>query len=324
MKTSIHAMWSVTEEIEGNYSTPQLFYVMDFIVGRALYPVFLCSSFLESSLLHTVSWYIESFRKKKISVLERHHLSAIAIQISMEPSIDEKVRLYLSMKIERNLTLLLIGRWLKLASGYTSLAVSGEAPLRLSSIEAACLVHNRSYFLSCIQEATFWTKETEAYIGSLAQKYMRLAANEALRIHRRSKANPAIVTDIDELSHNMMLGVLRAIHKCDPESGTLTSMVTSWMQSAKNTRISGAEYGIAYVVPSSKKKEVFVDNTDQTNAYVDIEDEENRLKLEEVEDETDSAHNAEDRLLQLRLLAKELDPSGIARLSLGIREVLPR
>lgn len=132
--------------------------------------------------------------------------------------------------------------------------------------------------------------------------------------------NPHLNIQTDDVAQNFILALSKAIDKCDVDKGTLTSYIKAWMQDARNTVNFSHEYGTAYSLPSSKKRDIARDLSNVNNISLSIDSEE----VQELHSDHDTEADAVSRHVvnRVRRLSKAADPLGLGRLALRITEVL--
>lgn len=140
--------------------------------------------------------------------------------------------------------------------------------------------------------------------------------------------------DSKDVNQNFLRNVLIAINKYDSAKGAIVSYVKWWILNAQTCSSSDHEYGIAYIIPQTQKKRLATkEDTTSVNFSVSLDtptnetsDEgmdaslHNKMGSENLEDSVNGTRQAE----KLGLLVKRVDPFGIARLTMDIREAFEK
>lgn len=100
-------------------------------------------------------------------------------------------------------------------------------------------------------------------------KYVKFAWQEA----NRARALTGLHVDVNELCGNYLLAFMRAIDKCDADSGTLTSYMQKWMMSARSSPEHSHLYSEAFHVPSNIRKKMETRGVQLTNMASTIDEE---------------------------------------------------
>lgn len=271
-----------------DYSSKQLITALDYMLYKALTPI-LNTSLVEDLVGVIVAWYSGPIGRRKISALEKDEFLSNAFEFLTTPSID----LYKNLMFDRNITLYIIGFYLDHTKEYRS------------SIHTAIKNNNsRTHYIlkilkskpntdlySDINECEFWYNLCQQYKKDLILKFYKY-------LKTRAK-----VKDHEDLVQRYIIAVDKAISKYDVSKGTLTSYVNFWLQDTNSKTWRTKE----------PRPEVFESYDDyiETIKKEDVQGESEQEKLEKL--------NEIDRV---RLIAKAVDPEGIARIHLGISEIL--
>ena len=153
------------------------------------------------------------------------------------------------------------------------------------------------------------------------EKYIRHTAMKA-NSHYRTETTRF---DLNDVSQNFMLSLNKAINKFDQTKGTITTYVNHWLRDAKNPGPNFThEYGMAYNIPVAMRRAMATNKGVFTaNIAVSLDDEEDHIhSLSCPSLNPEQAAEANDSATRVRILAKRADPTGLARIKLGIEEVL--
>lgn len=321
----IQSLKTVKEKIGSNYTSGQLFSVLDKMLYRAVDPLIRHTRFIDRALAIVLAWYAQNHRrrisnhsKKKFTV------HVIAFLASADP--DVRCKLYRKMKLERNITFFLVQHWLRIIGPWRELHVQACRGLLHRQQERElliqCCVTDIGPIWGVIGTAQYWLDNAASFKHRMIEKYMRLVMVEAHTHWKMQRQNnPHLQLDLEETAQNFLLAVIKAIDKFDASQGTLTSYVKDWFKNARITMQHRGEYGIAYSIPHSKKTSIATKQDGITrNISVNLDSPEAQ--------EVEADNNIEQRiqhtqeLTRVRTIAKASDPSGVGRLLLGIPEVL--
>jgi hypothetical protein len=167
------------------------------------------------------------------------------------------------------------------------------------------------------------------YRQQVISHYYKLCYKKARR-QQREKNTPGL--DLREIYQNYLIAVAKAVDKYDARRGAMTSYVNWWILNVDTCDYSKYEYGIAYHIPSAYRRDMASKVVrDQTNFSVSLEtavvtrNSDSSIQLKDtIEDEgSDHAerHETDEIMYRFRRLVKSVDPTGLARISLGVEEV---
>lgn len=321
----LHALKTVQEKIADNYTSGQLFDVLDTMLYRSIEPLIVNTRYVDRSLSIVLAWYAQNHRRK-ISPHSKRRLTAYIISFLSERDPVRRVRLYRRMSLERNITFFLVRHWLSIVEPWRALHVGfcqGHVGRDESEqLARRCCVTDVERLHGTISSAQYWLDQATQFKHHMVEKYMRLAMMDAYTHWTiQSEKNPHLGLDLEELAQNFILAVMKAIDKFDKNQGTLTAYVQWWLQNARITQTHRGEYGIAYTIPHSKRKSIALkDDALTRNISVSIDSNEAL--------EVPSGQDLEGQIIatqeqnRVRLVAKYSDSMGIGRLVLGIPEML--
>lgn len=298
---------SVTETLDVNYTSSQLLSVLDNALFSAVESIIRNTDWMNLVLSNVITWYSENARRKISSTATKDEVYSTLISVILSSDIDYKIEKLKALQLERSL-------WFKSVKMFVS-----NCP------ESSDSVHNflfmtlpeGSLFVAR-RNAQYWLTVAETMKRQIMEKYMRYVGTQAIYAKKR---NPDI--DLEDTVQNLTVALSQAIDKCSSDRGTLTSYIAQWFMSAQ-TRSRSEEYGTAYSVPDSVRKEFYKGRA--SNIYVPFQDlvgEGNddsiipniaNDHLEVIEDEDEKAH--------LLRMAKHADPTGYGRFQLGLKELL--
>lgn len=305
---------TTNEVIKHNYSTYQYMGVLDSLLFNALSTIIHSSEYADDYVAGLLYHYTENGRRK-VSSLSKKKFSLLATKFLFADS-DAKLRLYKKMRIERGVTSTIIKSFLIELEEYTNIKRNYYKTGKSEYLNKIKDIENRIYYtesidlLAVTREAQYWYKYYKDFKNMILQKYMRLIVKQAQAFYSHNNSN----ITLDDLIQNYFLYASKAIDKLDQRKGTLTSYILNWLNHARNVTASN-EHGTAFILPPTKRREGVINNIS-----VSMEDDEVKNLETSIYDtvEKDSERNL------IRRLAKIADPSGYARLFLGIDEILSK
>lgn len=295
------------ESIKENFSSNQYIELLDELFYRALEPILLHSNHSDhiiAACLHNSSL---NSRRKISSIDKGHMLSLMALFLSVPR--ERKLKVLKQIRLERSILRFIIKSWLDRLSEYEKLYVhkSKVSSLKRDFIKRSIEFSESADLFCQIQTVRFWYSKASEYQNKIVEKYLRLIAVHSQSHYKNNNSR----MELNDIIQNLSLYTSKAIDKFDPSCGTLTSYITNWMSHGKSVS-SQHELGSAFILPSGKRKEV-------KNISISIDDDE-VLQLEH-DDNVENDIERMSTIERVRMIAKVMDPVGLARCELGIKEV---
>lgn len=310
----LNSLKKVKERIGHNYTSYQLLTILDRLLLRALKPVIETTDFFDRIIACVIGWAATNPRRK-LSALPREKFNTYVMAYLASSDPELKYRIVRKMKLERNILFFVLARFHEL-----TLRLDHTRPDQKLIRTLKVTAPNKLWFAA--RTSKYWWKQAEEFKHMMMEKYFRLVMLETtIYCKTQKRDNPHLVINVDDVAQNFVLAVSKAIDKCDAEQGTLTSYVQNWIKDAKSTSHYRHEYGIAYTIPASRRRQLAESNkTHAINLSVSFDSEE----LKELESDTNIEEETirKDTVNMVRRLAKLADPSGVSRLFLGIGESL--
>ncbi len=298
----------VKERFNENYTSNQLLSVLDDALFYAVGAIIRNTTWFNLVLSNVVTWYCDNTRRKISSTAEsRNDVFSTLISVMLSDDPEYQIETLRSLQLERSL-------WFKSCKMFVSNCpeITGHYHNFLFKKREGGSLHVAR------RDALYWITIAEEMKKAIMEKYMRHVGTQA--VHAKKK-NPEI--DLEDTVQNFTISLSQAIDKCSSDRGTLTTYINQWFLSAK-TRSRSEEYGTAYVIPDSVRKEFF--NGRPSNIYVPFQD----LMREGSDDIipvvcNDPSNDVEDECYNSHLLklAKHADPKGYGRFYLGLAEIAP-
>lgn len=149
-----------------------------------------------------------------------------------------------------------------------------------------------------IEDVNIWYERARDWKSAIIEKYTRKALSQA----KVAYEDYNYAMDLADVIQIHMVLLSRAINRCDSRLGVLTTFITSWFKSARSemTRVINASQEVSY-------EEMIEEMGDSAEA-------------EGCDDKTIMTQEA---VQHISMLAKEIDPTGVLRIHLGIPEFMP-
>jgi hypothetical protein len=213
---------------------------------------------------------------------------------------------YKNLRLNRGMLFGLIKIFMDRTSAYMELV--NEPPLsrqewknrarQLKAMEKKLGVVEGVALSNVVEDVNIWYERAREWKESIIEKYTRKAIGQA----KVAYEDYNYAMDLSDVIQIHMVLLSRAINRCDSRLGVLTTFITSWFKSAR-----------------SEMKKII--ESSQEVSY--------EAMLEEMGDAAE-AEGAEDKTLMTResvqhiaMLAKQIDPTGVLRIHLGIPEFMP-
>lgn len=289
----------VKESIGDNYTSSQLLGSLDILIFNAIDAIIEHTDWLDLVVGRILLWYGDN-KKRKLSPIPKEDFMEMCF-LYLCSDAKGKMQIIRQMEMERNV-------WLSSCKLFCMHPVDEDPlnPLRVFYKERS----GKDLWVAH-RDVAYWSGKAFEMKSKIMEKYLRYTLTMANSYYKNSNTS----VDLDDLIQNFTLAVSKAIDKCSVNHGTLTSYIQQWMRSAQNSSASGHEYGIAYSVPQASRKQFLEGRS--PNIYVPIDAEEVLAVAHE-----DNSLETDSEIAHIRLLAKHADPLGLARMQLGIQEIV--
>jgi hypothetical protein len=325
----------VTNKTNLNLTGNQIATLFDSVTNQILYSLNLFTTVLDTNLVQMLSW-VSNNKRKKISPISRDTQMKLLYYFIATNDLNSRYEILCKLKLDRFYVRKLAGVFLQKTGNYKELYrkfLVGKADdfdiLSMSEIESECQCP-RLYLYPLILNLECYLEVYKDISDIILSKYYKfLYSMVKKRVHSSTRH-----FDEDELYQNYISATLKAFDRYDPEKGALTSYIALWLKNNQQSAEENPEYSIAYELPASQLQKSVKKDTD---IYVQTEDNfsvslDGLLEAGELSETTlgvdayspEKIREEEDKNSLLLLLAKHADPTGVARLSLGIQEFLDR
>ena len=321
-----------------NLSGGQIEQILDTLLYEVLRPLVYHSTVFDTQIVYALS-FISRNKKRKISTSNSREESIDYLSRALiTDDLDEKFEYIKKSKLERSMIYVFATNILRhyydsfftLYQNFLESEPGDRLVLkrRLKVIQDSLACPTRSDLFILLNAMHDATKQYNTYIESIVAQYIKICSKQASFF---VDTNPNNNYDRKEVRQNFLKNVVTALNKYNSEHGALTSYIKFWFLNAQTCSNSDHEYGIAYRIPPQHKKKLATGDTasgfdinfsvslDAT--VTDDEGEEVTLYNKVESNETVDSSLEHSRFSELLCtLAKNVDPHGIGRLTLGIDE----
>jgi hypothetical protein len=328
---------SVSANPDENLTGGQIEQILNTLLYTVLQPIILRSNIFDSQIVYALS-FISKNKKRKISIANSREdsIDFLAKALLTEDPY-EKLELVKKAKLERSMIYVFAknildyhyDQFFKWYEKFLDVdAVDRQScKRRIDVIRSTLQCDRRSDLYVMLNEAHDALEHYTAYVSDVVNQYVRLCSQQAKFF---VKTNPNNQYDFFCVRQNFLRSVLVALNKYNSQQGALTSYIKFWILNAQTCSTSDHEYGIAFRVPPQLKKKMATDKESpfDINFSVSLDATVTDEEGEEVTlyNKIESSETVDDQLehhkfaTMISLLAKNVDPLGIGRLTLNIDE----
>jgi hypothetical protein len=323
---------SILENLTGG----QIQEVLDFLILNAIAPIILNSDIFDVQIIYILS-IVTKNKKRKLSSLDREVLISQLCKYLVCKDRKAKLEILRDLKLERNFlygfATMVIRKLDDYATFYQKSLVCNDDlqssiyDKKICAIAKELKIHSDKLFIVHHQVADY-LKLVFEFRNVIITNYSKYAFKQA-KAYCASK--PANSVDFNDVWHNFLTVMAKAIDKYDCSKGALTSYINWWLlniQTASNSN-HGHEYGIAFSIPQLHKKDIAINGSAEVNFSVSLEslfpsgfdsEELDGLFLNHHPDiQTDIETTEEGDIIKYLVKKADLD-GGLARLYLDIGE----
>jgi RNA polymerase sigma factor (sigma-70 family) len=287
--------------------------------------------------------YIARLRKKKLTYIDRPQaVDRLVLYLVLRNNKELKFKIFQSLSLERFYifkylsycmeTLKTVNDlWLSYLEETHGLQENKKNPVTENKLS----VLRKKFGLSLVSVFSLM-KFVEVNLVSYSEYRQKVISHYYKLCYKKAKSyfkdKPNLGYDIDEVYQDYLIAVAKAIDKYRASRGAVTSYINWWILNVSTCDYSSHEYGIAYTVPASHRRDIANHRVTDTNFAVSLDipvkgssndDTTVTLKDKLISEDSDHAEifAQNDHTTRFRNLIKSVDPLGIARISLGIDEV---
>lgn len=312
-----------------NMTGEQIQQIMDMLLYKALEPLILYTNVFDAQVEYLLI-LIATNRKRKLSSLDR---SVVVEKLAAYLSVSDRRQKYECIRearIERYFIHGFIKKFVDsnmwFLADYNAFLEnpSKDQQIDLDTAATAIGMCSRFKLYTTINLAQSYIARFYAYRNTIVGHYVKKSSKVAKAHVNSSKAQ----TDYKDLVQSVLKSIITALDKYDSRKGALTSYIATWSKNAVTTT-KEHEYGVAYTIPQTQRKKVAEGISHDVNYGVSLdalysdEDEDGAMALHSVlapARPMDEDLEREETISIVQRLAKRVDPTGIARLSLDIGE----
>jgi hypothetical protein len=303
--TVFESIKSTKEVITDNLTSLHYLQTLDMFLWKAVEPIHaecpqLFHNYVAKIVAHQTlkaSTKFTSLAADERSALPLHLFNALTVD---SPQVSHShVR---AMHVNRGLMFGFLSWFLRQVKPYEALHVPRDLdPVirrsMLYKVERSLGVRRQASLYAVIQQVKYWDDKARWFKEIIMQKYHRLATNSAQRTYKDYNH----FVPLDDVVQIYLMVLSRAIDRCDPRQGVLTTFITNWFKSARSE--------VANLSKSQGDMSFESLSEDYGNAAADI--------FGHTEFDTSS-----ETIEHISYLAKKMDKHGYIRASLGIPEFL--
>ena len=292
------------ETLNTNLTSAHYLQALDVMLMNGLMPIVRNTACFDGFITQLIGWQ-EANRKRKVSFLNRNEFMQIALAWLLIDTREGKAHQVSKLKLDRAAIFEFLYLFVESTEDYVS-ACSGqlkrdgillslsEQQVYVSQVEEAFLASG--VLLPHIHEAKRWVQYASQFKELIVEKYVRLCLQTA----QADYANYFdLDVNLDDLVQSYLLAAQRAIDKCDPNQGVLTSYVQFWLKTARAQKA------------AERKQDAVVTSSTLEDKVAEYDS-----GMTEMSDSLEQAQLIE----QVRQIARLVDPEGYGRAFLGILE----
>ncbi len=297
----------IQETLPGNLTSVEYLRTLDLLIEYALFPILSSTRFVDTFLSKILAWQSTNPKRKATSTGKKDLPSYVVLfLISNTP--DQKLKVYKKVSFDRGITLEIIRRWLDTMRQYEELVNLPQPTLeqrhKMQRVLTMLDAHEDTFPLGAYYQVKFWFQQANTWKSIILEKYTRLCLNTAQQDYVKFQHR----VDLEDIVQVYLMTASKAIDRCDPNKGVLTSHIQNWLMSARNT--------------------VMKNYLDTNTVQVETDDEsvDSILAVGSQSPESATFESAESKLERqgtidrVRVIARQFDRKGYARLLMGIGE----
>lgn len=305
----------IHEAIPYNLTSVEYLKTLDYLLENAIHPIIISTRFLDTFLSKILAWQSTNPKRKTTSE-NKKDLPSFVVLYLISSNAEQKLKIYRRIGFDRGITTEVIRRWLDLMSKYEALVNVPEPTLEqiqmMNKILLAVSANEDGYPYGAYLQVKFWIERANFFKSLILEKYTRLILNTAQSDYVRFQHR----IDLEDIMQVYFMAASKAIDKCDPNKGVLTSHIQNWLLSAKNVVVKNYLDEVPSIQePTRSDTREFVDKFVSDRS---ISSESTSVFPSSVEDTLERI----DTVGRVRQIAKVFDPKGYARLVMGIGEHL--
>ncbi len=323
---------------KSNLTSGQIETVLDTLLNDCLAEVVENTNAFDVQLAYLISLITSNKKRKPYNAESRERAISLIVK-AMTSEREDKMMFIKELKIERSFVYMFLEQFIDnyyevYTTLYRTFVGTSDPVLRRSCARKLDVYVNlfgaqsRSTLFVCINNVKELLPHFKAYFHSVVEDFYRLCVQQA-KFH--TDTNKGKHFDIKDAQQNFLRNVIIAINKYDSSRGALVSYVKWWILNAQTCNSADHEYGIAYTIPQTQRKKLASGEDSFVNFSVSLDQPKDDSGGEgegsidfhsKVSDDRnlDEMVDGQRRAERLGLLIKRIDPMGIARLTLDVKE----
>lgn len=334
---------SSSSTVKENLNGGQIQTLLNGFLYRAMNKVILKTDMFDDFAAFMLS-YIARLRKKKLTYVDRPQaVDRLVLYLVLRNNKELKFKIFQSLSLERFYIFKYLSFCMNTLKSVNDLWVAyleethgiNKVRTKDSPTKGKLLEFRKKYGLNLISVFSLM-RSVEADLVSYSEYRQKVISHYYKLCYKKAKSyfkdKPNLGYDIDEVYQDYLIAVAKAIDKYRASRGAVTSYINWWILNVSTCDYSSHEYGIAYTVPASHRRDIANHRVTDTNFAVSLDipvkgssndDTTVTLKDKLISEDSDHAeiYAYNDHTTRFRKLIKSVDPIGIARISLGIDEV---
>ena len=309
----------VKEKIQDNLTTAQYLRILDDLCFRAVKPILVNTTYVDSYVIRLLGWQ-EKHHRRKICFDKKSQVSALVVKLLLARGPEARIEAYKNMKLDRGIRLFIAQDFLKEQQEYLqacTLSHSMDIDQALKIKAATDTKYRGVDVYRVVQEVKFWLDLAVHFKSLIIEKYTRVTITSARRDFAQLFQGRI---SLDDVVHVYMIACIRAVDKCDSDKGTLTTHITNWFFTAKEAVTLQASRPGTVALDSVRGVSGSSDSWSGSDDAPSVDIAENIEELCAESHETELLRN--EAVADIVLAAKLADPAGYGRLVLGIPELL--
>lgn len=321
-----------------NLTGGQVETVLDTLLNDCLSEVVEATSAFDIQLAYLITLITSNKKRKPYSAESRERAISLIVKAMSSPR-EEKMLYIKELKIERSFVYMFLERFVdryyepyillyRRFIGTTDPEIRRKCARQLDVYVSLFEAQSRSSLFVCLNNVRELLPHFKQYFHSVVEDFHRLCVQQAKFYIDTNKGKHY---DQKDAQQNFLRNVIVAINKYDSSRGALASYIKWWILNAQTCNSADHEYGIAYTIPQTQRKKLASKEDSFVNFSVSLDQPQDDSGGEgegaidfhsKVSDDRnlDEMVDGQRRAEALGLLIKRVDPMGIARLTLDVKE----
>lgn len=303
------------ETIPHNLTSVEYLKTLDYLLENALYPVLISTKFVDTFLSKILAWQSTN-PKRKTSAEGKKDLPSYVTLYLISNTAEQKLKIYNKIGFDRGITMEIIRRWLDLMKTYETLINIPEPDVDQIEKTKRYLIalgsSDDDYPYGAYLQVSFWFEKANYFKSLILEKYTRLCLNTAQQDYVKFQHR----IDLEDIIQVYLMAASKAIDKCNPNKGVLTTHIQHWLMSARNTVVKN------YLGDNRVEKVKIPESHTVVEKLISDDIHGPSEKPEPVLETIEDKMERQGTIDRVRQIAKVFDPKGYARLLMGVGEYM--